>query len=179
MAAWKLAPALAAGNICVLKPAETTSITAVHLAEIFQETELPDGVVNIVTGAGATGRALIEHGDGNKRSADRHKASRIIRPESQARQRRLVVTSWAALPSTGANRTRVAPDPTNKRTIQPKLNGSSPADQRVVQRSGSRLGRLPDELMILDEFNVRLPGGRIGRPPGEDGLSLIGQSREL
>src|ERR1051326_8294013 len=58
MAAWKLAPALAAGNTCVLKPAETTSITALHLAEIFQEAELPEGVVNIVTGAGETGRAM-------------------------------------------------------------------------------------------------------------------------
>jgi aldehyde dehydrogenase (NAD+) len=61
MAAWKLAPALACGNTCVLKPAETTSISALHLAEIFQEAELPDGVVNIVTGAGETGRALVEH----------------------------------------------------------------------------------------------------------------------
>src|SRR5881275_1889220 len=61
MAAWKLAPALACGNTCVLKPAETTSITAMHLAEIFQEAELPEGVVNIITGAGETGRALVEH----------------------------------------------------------------------------------------------------------------------
>src|SRR5207244_492203 len=61
MAAWKLAPALACGNTCVLKPAETTSITAMHLAEIFQQAELPDGVVNIVTGAGETGRALVDH----------------------------------------------------------------------------------------------------------------------
>jgi aldehyde dehydrogenase (NAD+) len=66
MAAWKLAPALAAGNTCVLKPAETTSITAMHLAEIFQEAELPDGVVNFVTGAGNTGKALVEHDDVNK-----------------------------------------------------------------------------------------------------------------
>ncbi len=61
MAAWKLAPALACGNTCVLKPAETTSITALHLAQILQEAELPDGVVNIVTGAGETGRALVDH----------------------------------------------------------------------------------------------------------------------
>ncbi len=61
MAAWKLAPALACGNTCVLKPAETTSITAMHLARILQEAELPDGVVNIVTGACETGRALVEH----------------------------------------------------------------------------------------------------------------------
>ncbi|MEP6808967.1 MAG: aldehyde dehydrogenase family protein [Chthoniobacterales bacterium] len=66
MAAWKLAPALACGNTCVLKPAETTSITAMHLAEIFQEAGLPDGVVNIVTGARATGQALVDHDDVNK-----------------------------------------------------------------------------------------------------------------
>src|SRR5437763_10423447 len=66
MAAWKLAPALACGNTIVLKPAETTSITAMHLAEIFQEAELPEGVVNIVTGAGETGRAIVEHPDIDK-----------------------------------------------------------------------------------------------------------------
>src|SRR5688572_21111015 len=61
MAAWKIAPALACGNTVVLKPAETTSITAMHLAEIFQQAELPDGVVNIITGAGDTGTALVNH----------------------------------------------------------------------------------------------------------------------
>src|SRR6187549_3626976 len=66
MAAWKLAPALACGNTVVLKPAETTSISAMHLAQIFQEAGLPDGVVNIVTGAGETGRALVEHPGVNK-----------------------------------------------------------------------------------------------------------------
>jgi len=66
MAAWKLAPALACGNTVVLKPAETTSVSAMHLAEILREAELPDGVVNIVTGAGETGRALVEHRDVDK-----------------------------------------------------------------------------------------------------------------
>jgi len=61
MAAWKLAPALATGNTCVLKPAETTSLSALHLARIFQEADLPPGVVNIVTGAGETGAALVNH----------------------------------------------------------------------------------------------------------------------
>jgi aldehyde dehydrogenase (NAD+) len=61
MAAWKLAPALACGNTVVLKPAETTSVTAMHLAEILQDAGLPEGVVNIVTGAGGTGAALVEH----------------------------------------------------------------------------------------------------------------------
>jgi len=61
MAAWKIAPALACGNTVVLKPAETTSITALRLAQIFQEAGLPEGVVNIVTGAGETGAALVNH----------------------------------------------------------------------------------------------------------------------
>ncbi len=66
MAAWKLAPALATGNTVVLKPAETTPLTAMLLAEILQEVDLPPGVVNIVNGAGATGAALVGHGDVDK-----------------------------------------------------------------------------------------------------------------
>jgi aldehyde dehydrogenase (NAD+) len=66
MAAWKIAPALATGNTVVLKPAETTSLTALKLAEIIQESELPAGVVNIITGAGATGAAIVNHADINK-----------------------------------------------------------------------------------------------------------------
>jgi aldehyde dehydrogenase (NAD+) len=66
MAAWKLAPALATGNTCVLKPAETTPLTALLLAEILQQAELPPGVVNIVTGDGSTGGALVEHPDVDK-----------------------------------------------------------------------------------------------------------------
>jgi aldehyde dehydrogenase (NAD+) len=66
MAAWKLAPAIACGNTCILKPAETTSLTALRLAEVLQEVELPDGVINIVTGAGDTGKYLAEHKAINK-----------------------------------------------------------------------------------------------------------------
>src|SRR5690242_15862335 len=61
MAAWKLAPALAAGNTCVLKPAETTPLTALLLAEVCQQAGLPPGVVNVLTGAGETGAALVAH----------------------------------------------------------------------------------------------------------------------
>jgi aldehyde dehydrogenase (NAD+) len=61
MAAWKIAPALACGNTVVLKPAETTPLTALRLAEIFAECDLPAGVVNIVTGDGSTGAALAGH----------------------------------------------------------------------------------------------------------------------
>ena len=61
MAAWKIAPALACGNTVVLKPAETTPLTALKLAELMRDVDLPAGVVNIVTGAGDTGAALVEH----------------------------------------------------------------------------------------------------------------------
>ena len=61
MLAWKIAPALAMGNCVVIKPAETTSITALKLAEIFQDAGLPAGVVNIVTGFGDTGAAVMAH----------------------------------------------------------------------------------------------------------------------
>jgi len=61
MLAWKIAPALAMGNTVVLKPAETTSVTAMKFAELLLEAELPAGVVNIVTGAGETGAAVVGH----------------------------------------------------------------------------------------------------------------------
>ena len=66
MLAWKIAPALAAGNTVVLKPAETTPLSALIFAEILQQADLPAGVVNIVTGAGDTGSALVNHPDVNK-----------------------------------------------------------------------------------------------------------------
>lgn len=66
MAAWKIAPALATGNTVVLKPAESTSLTALKLAEIVQEADLPDGVVNIITGPGSTGEMIVNHPDIDK-----------------------------------------------------------------------------------------------------------------
>ena len=66
MLAWKIAPAIAMGNTIVLKPAEATSLTALFFAEICQQIGLPDGVVNIITGHGKVGAALVEHNDINK-----------------------------------------------------------------------------------------------------------------
>ncbi len=66
MASWKIAPALATGNTVVLKPAETTPLTALKLAELIRDSGLPDGVVNIVTGAGETGAAIVNHPDIDK-----------------------------------------------------------------------------------------------------------------
>jgi acyl-CoA reductase-like NAD-dependent aldehyde dehydrogenase len=66
MLAWKVAPALATGNTVVLKPAETTPLSALLFAEVCRQADLPPGVVNIVTGAGDTGRAVVEHDDVDK-----------------------------------------------------------------------------------------------------------------
>ncbi|MGZ3884803.1 MAG: aldehyde dehydrogenase family protein, partial [Bacteroidia bacterium] len=66
MAAWKIAPALATGNTVVLKPAETTPLTALKLAELIRDSGLPDGVVNIITGFGKTGAAIVNHPDVSK-----------------------------------------------------------------------------------------------------------------
>jgi aldehyde dehydrogenase (NAD+) len=66
MLAWKIAPALACGNTVVLKPAETTPLTALLFAEVCQQADLPPGVVNILTGAGETGRAIVSHPDVDK-----------------------------------------------------------------------------------------------------------------
>ncbi len=66
IALWKIAPALACGNTVVLKPAQTTPLTALLLAQIAAEAELPPGVLNVVTGDGATGAALVEHPDVDK-----------------------------------------------------------------------------------------------------------------
>ncbi len=66
MLAWKVAPALATGNTVVLKPAETTPLSALLFAEVCQQADLPAGVVNIITGDGRTGQALVEHPDVDK-----------------------------------------------------------------------------------------------------------------
>jgi aldehyde dehydrogenase (NAD+) len=68
IATWKIAPALATGNTIVLKPAETTPLTALLLAEVIREADLPPGVVNVITGDGRTGAALVEHKDTDKLS---------------------------------------------------------------------------------------------------------------
>ena len=90
MLAWKIAPALAAGNTVVLKPAEFTPLTALAFAEICQEIGLPAGVVNIVTGDGATGDALVKHPDVNKIAfTGSTEVGRAIRSATAASHKRL------------------------------------------------------------------------------------------
>ncbi len=102
MAAWKLAPALATGNTAVLKPAETTPLTALLLGEVIQQAELPPGVVNILTGAGATGASLVGHPDVDKVAFT---GSTAARPRTScSRTRRSTRRSRAS--STGSSSTR-------------------------------------------------------------------------
>ncbi len=90
MLAWKIAPALAAGNTVVLKPAEFTPLTALAFAEICQEVGLPAGVVNIVTGDGTTGEALVLHPDVNKIAfTGSTEVGRAIRKATAASHKRL------------------------------------------------------------------------------------------
>ncbi len=91
MAAWKLAPALAAGNTCVLKPAETTPLSALVLAEILQQAELPAGVVNIVTGDGATGAALVDSTVDKIAFTGSTEVGRLIQQRVAARRTRLTL----------------------------------------------------------------------------------------
>jgi aldehyde dehydrogenase (NAD+) len=90
MLAWKIAPALAAGNTVVLKPAEFTPLTALAFAEICQEVGLPAGVVNIVTGDGSTGEALVQHPDVSKIAfTGSTEVGRAIRKATATSQKRL------------------------------------------------------------------------------------------
>ncbi len=90
MAAWKIAPALATGNTVVLKPAEFTPLTALAFAELCQEAGLPAGVVNIVTGDGLTGEALVKHSDVDKIAfTGSTEVGRAIRSATAATPKRL------------------------------------------------------------------------------------------
>jgi aldehyde dehydrogenase (NAD+) len=90
MAAWKIAPALATGNTVVLKPAELTPLTALAFAELCQEAGLPAGVVNIVTGDGSTGEALVKHSDVDKIAfTGSTEVGRVIRSATAATHKRL------------------------------------------------------------------------------------------
>ncbi len=90
MLAWKIAPALATGNTVVLKPAEFTPITALAFADICREIELPPGVVNIVTGDGSTGEALVQHADVDKIAfTGSTEVGRAIRRATAAQSKRL------------------------------------------------------------------------------------------
>jgi aldehyde dehydrogenase (NAD+) len=159
MAAWKLAPALATGNTVVLKPAETTPLTALLLAEVISEAGLPPGVVNIVTGAGETGSALVEHPGVDKIAfTGSTEVGKIIRRATAGTGKRLTLE----LGGKAAN--IVFEDAPLDQAVEGVINGIF-FNQGHVCCAGSRL--LVEESVfpnLLERLKGRLETLRVGDP---------------
>jgi aldehyde dehydrogenase (NAD+) len=159
MAAWKLAPALATGNTVVLKPAETTPLTALLLADVIREAGLPPGVVNIVTGAGETGAVLVEHPGVDKIAfTGSTEVGKIIRRSTAGTGKRLTLE----LGGKAAN--IVFEDAPLDQAVEGVINGIF-FNQGHVCCAGSRLlveeSVFPD---LLDRLKERLETLRVGDP---------------
>jgi aldehyde dehydrogenase (NAD+) len=159
MAAWKVAPALATGNTVVLKPAETTPLTALLLAEVMQEAELPPGVVNVVTGAGETGAAVVNHpGVAKVAFTGSTEVGKIIRRALAGTGKRLTLE----LGGKAAN--IVFEDAPLDQAVEGIINGIY-FNQGHVCCAGSRL--LVQESVfepVLDKLKDRLQTLRVGDP---------------
>lgn len=159
MAAWKIAPALACGNTVVLKPAEQTSLTALKLMEIFEQAGLPPGVVNLVTGAGETGAALIGHPDVNKVAfTGSTEVGKIIARTLAGSGKRLTLELG------GKSAHIVFEDAAIDQAVEGVINGIY-FNQGHVCCAGSRL--LLEESVsgvFLDKLKVRMRQLRVGNP---------------
>ena len=175
MLAWKIAPALAAGNTVVLKPAETTPLTALLFAQVCQQAGVPEGVVNIVTGDGVTGAALVNHPDVNKiaftGSTDVGKA--IARSISATKK-----TATLELGGKAAN--LVFEDAAIDEAVEGIVNGIF-FNQGHVCCAGSRLivqENVADE--ILDKLKKRMSLIRVGDPMDKNtDLGAINSKEQL
>jgi len=159
MASWKLAPALATGNTVVLKPAETTPLTALLLAEVLQDADLPPGVVNIITGAGATGAALVSHPGIDKVAfTGSTEVGKRIQTELAGTGRRLTLE----LGGKAAN--IVFEDAALDQAVEGIVNGIW-FNQGHVCCAGSRLlVQEPVHDLVLDRLTTRLDTLRVGDP---------------
>jgi aldehyde dehydrogenase (NAD+) len=159
MAAWKIAPALATGNTVVLKPAETTPLTALLLAQVVQDAELPPGVVNIVTGAGETGSLLVTHPAVNKVAfTGSTEVGKVIRRALAGTGKRLTLE----LGGKAAN--IVFDDAPLDQAVEGVINGIF-FNQGHVCCAGSRLlVQEPVFEPLLDKLKDRLQTLRVGDP---------------
>jgi aldehyde dehydrogenase (NAD+) len=158
MAAWKLAPALATGNTTVLKPAETTPLTALLLAEVIQQAELPPGTVNVITGAGETGAALV--------AADVDKVAFTGSTEVGKQIRRTIAGSGKRLTLElgGKAANIVFEDAPLDQAVEGVVNGIF-FNQGHVCCAGSRLlVQEPIFEPLLEKLKVRLETLRVGDP---------------
>ncbi|XVV08070.1 aldehyde dehydrogenase family protein [Actinosynnema sp. CA-248983] len=159
MAAWKIAPALACGNTVVLKPAETTPLSALVLAEIIQQADLPPGVVNILPGAGDVGAAVVNHPDVNKVAfTGSTEVGKII-------QRQLAGTNKKVTLELGGKAANIVfDDAPLDQAVEGIVNGIF-FNQGHVCCAGSRLlvqESVADEL--LEKLRVRVSTLRVGDP---------------
>ena len=158
MAAWKLAPALATGNTAVLKPAETTPLTALLLAEVIQAAELPPGAVNVLTGAGETGAALV--------AADVDKVAFTGSTEVGKQIRRTIAGSHKRLTLElgGKAANIVFEDAPLDQAVEGVVNGIF-FNQGHVCCAGSRLlVQEPIFEALLEKLKARLQTLRVGNP---------------
>lgn len=159
MAAWKIAPALACGNTVVIKPAETTSLSILLLAQVLQEAGLPDGVVNIVTGAGETGAAIVNHKDINKIAfTGSTEVGKIIARSIAATDKKLTLELG------GKSAHIVFEDAAIDQAVEGVINGIF-FNQGHVCCAGSRL-LLEESIapMFVDKLKVRMNQLRVGNP---------------
>lgn len=159
MAAWKIAPALACGNTVVLKPAETTSLSCLLLAEIIQEAGLPEGVVNIVTGAGETGAALVSHTDVNKVAfTGSTEVGRLILKSIADTDKKLTLELG------GKSAHIIYEDAAIDQAVEGAINGIF-FNQGHVCCAGSRL-LLEESIadMFVDKLKARMEKLRVGNP---------------
>jgi aldehyde dehydrogenase (NAD+) len=159
MAAWKLAPALATGNTAVLKPAETTPLTALLLAEVIREAELPPGVVNVLTGAGETGALVVGHPDVDKVAfTGSTEVGKIIRRQIAGSGKHLTLE----LGGKAAN--IVFEDAPLDQAVEGVVNGIF-FNQGHVCCAGSRLlVQEPIFATLVDKLKERLQTLRVGNP---------------
>jgi len=159
MAAWKLAPALATGNTAVLKPAETTPLTALLLAEVIREADLPPGVVNILTGAGETGALVVGHPDVDKVAfTGSTEVGKIIRRQIAGSGKHLTLE----LGGKAAN--IVFEDAPLDQAVEGVVNGIF-FNQGHVCCAGSRLlVQEPIFATLVDKLKERLQTLRVGNP---------------
>lgn len=175
MLSWKIAPALAAGNTVVLKPAESTSLTALLFAQVCQQAELPNGVVNVVTGDGSTGAALVNHADIDKiaftGSTEVGKAiARAIAPTKKK----------ATLELGGKGANIVFEDAPIDETVEGIINGIF-FNQGHVCCAGSRL-LLQENIAdaLLDKLKIRMAKIRVGNPLDKNtDLGAINSAQQL
>ena len=159
MAAWKIAPALACGNTVVLKPAETTSLSCLLLAEIIQESGLPEGVVNIVTGAGETGAALVNHPDVDKIAfTGSTEVGKIIARSIANTDKKLTLELG------GKSAHIIYEDAAIDQAVEGVINGIY-FNQGHVCCAGSRL-LLEESIsdMFVDKLKIRMEKLRVGNP---------------